>query len=167
MFWLRSVTLIQRRRSAQHRGSQTPPHRHLAAGISLTCQREARCRFVFNCHILLRSSCCSYVWPPLAHQVCFTFYLMNCTHEVIQPLQQSSSKLSFSFSFFFQLLTCLAPGLIFSLETLLSNNEIKKIFSLPSAITSHKSKGSLCNALPPMPVNYSVLCYILMLLSWE
>lgn len=87
--------------ASSHRGSRAPPHRHSAAAISLTCQREARCGFVFNCHILFQSGCCSYVWPPLVHQVCFTFYLMNCTHEVIPRLQQSSLKLFFFFFFFF------------------------------------------------------------------
>lgn len=156
MFWLRSVTPIQCCRAAKHRGSRAPPHRHPAAGISLTCQREARCGFVFNCHILFQSGCCSYVWPPLAHQVCFTFYLMNCTHEVIPRLQQSSLKLFFFFFFFFSLLTCLAPGLIFSLEPLLSNNEIKK--SSPCPVLLPPTNPKVPCVMPCLPCRLITQC---------
>lgn len=140
MLWLLSVTLIKHCHTADSRlqeelhrdWARVSLHQHLAAGISLNCQREARCCFVFDCHILSRSCCRLYIWPPLAHQVCFTFYLMNRSHEVIHRLQQYSLKQVFFLSLSLShtkvvMLTCVASGLIFSLKALLSNNEIKNL----------------------------------------
>jgi len=139
MLWLLSVTLIQLCHitktqtpgEASLRQSRVSQHEHIEAGVSLTCQREARRCFVFDCHIPSCSCCYLYICPPLAHQVCFTFYLMNYSHEVILPLQQHSLKQVFFFFFFYTkvvMLTCFAPGLIFSLKAFLSNNEIKNLF---------------------------------------
>lgn len=108
-------------------------HWHLAAGTSLTCHREAGCGFVFDWHIPSHSRGCLYVWPPLARQVCFTFYLMNCSHEVIHRLATILLGAKFFFYYYYfshtkvVVLICVAPGLIFSLKGLLSNNEIKNL----------------------------------------
>lgn len=78
MLWLLSVTLIQRSHAAdeaEERPGWASPCRLLAAGVSLTCHREARCRFVFNCHIPLRSApplvCLTSISPPGVFHILF------------------------------------------------------------------------------------------------
>lgn len=131
MLWLLCLTLIQHCHIAgprlQEKFLWVSLCEHFAAGISLTCQRLARCCFVFNCLMPSHSCGCLCVYP-LGHQVCFTFHLMNCSHEVIRCLQRCSLKRVFNFSTTGVMLTCVAPGLIFLLRAFLSNNEIKNQF---------------------------------------
>lgn len=140
MLWLLSVTLIQHCHAADCRRGEEKPHcgradRSAATTLSgrhfINLSETRRC-IVCDCHITLHSSRRLYIWPPLAHQLCFTFYLMNSSHEVISWVQHHSSERLFPFCFFFHTqvvaLTRVAPGLIFSLKPFLSNNEMKNLF---------------------------------------
>lgn len=102
---------------------------------ALTRHMAARRSFVSNCRSPFNRPCN----PLPAHQVRFTFYLMNSTAEVIG--RHCATTFSSELHFFggcggvggcfylpaaaeVAVLTLLAPGLIFSLKGLLSNNEI-------------------------------------------